>query len=267
MFFSSRGDQMRSVTVPTGLAVGQRVALARQLERQRVAGDLDADQLAIDARRADLLEGGLADVVGVLRLDEPLEAHDVERRVVDRHVRAVVEDAGLDPARLARRDRPDVVRLARLHQPVPQVAAARRVAQVDLVADLAGPAGPADDDRDAVDLGRQRPVVLDVVDGRSEDRPHDVLRLRPLDLDRVDLGLADLDVHPGVGRDAARPQAGVRVGQGHPPAVLLDAEQDRVVDDAAVLGRDEHVLALADGALGQVAAGQHVGERRRVRAR
>ena len=36
---------------------------------------------------------------------------------------------------------------------VPQVAAARRVAQVDLVADLAGPAGPADDDRDAVELG------------------------------------------------------------------------------------------------------------------
>ena len=167
MFFSSRGDQMRSVTVPTGLAVGERVALARQLERQRVAGDLDADELAIDALRADLLERRLADVVGVLRLDQPLEAHDLERLVGDGHVRAVVEDAGLDAARLARRDRPDVVRLAGLHDPVPQVAAARRVAQVDLVADLARPAGPADDDRDAVDLGRQRPVVLDVERRRS----------------------------------------------------------------------------------------------------
>ena len=58
---------------------------------------------------------------------------------------------------------------------------------------------------------------------------------------------------------------GVAVGQRQPPAVLLDAEQDRVVDDPAVLGGDEHVLALADGALRQVAAGQHVGERRRVR--
>ena len=248
------------------LAARQRVALARELERERVAGDLDADQLAVDARHADLLERRLADVVGVLRLDEPLETHDLERGVVDGHVRAVVEDAGLDPACLARGDRADVVRLAGVHDPVPQVAATRRIAQVDLVADLAGPARPADDDRDAVDLGRQRPVVLDVVDGRAEQRPHDVLRLRALDLDGIDLGLADLDVHPGMRRDPARPQPGVRVGQRQPPSIGLDAQQDRVVDDPAVLGRDEHVLALADGAFRQVATGQHVGEGRRIRA-
>ena len=153
MFFSRRGDQMRSVTVPTGLPSRQRVALARQLEREGVARDLDADQLAAHAASADLLERRLADVVGVLRLDQPFEPHHLERVVLDRHVRAVVEDAGLDPARLARRDRPDLVRPPGLHDPVPQVAAARRVAQVDLVADLAGPAGPTDDDRDPVELG------------------------------------------------------------------------------------------------------------------
>ena len=42
-------------------------------------------------------------------------------------------------------------------------------------------------------------------------------------------------------------------------------QQDRVVDDAAVLGRDQHVLALPDGAFRQVAAGQRVRERRGVR--
>ena len=119
---------------------------------------------AIDAARSRmLLERGLADVVGVLgstSRSRPMTGTGV----VDGHVRAVVEDAGLDPACLARRDRADVVRLAGLHDPIPQVAATRRVAQVDLVADLAGPARPADDDRDAVDLGRQRPVVLDVED-------------------------------------------------------------------------------------------------------
>ena len=113
MFFASRGDQIRSVTVPDAHALVERVALARELERERVAGNLDPDELAADALRPDRLEGVLADVVGRLRFDEPLEPHDLERVVVDRHVRAVVEDAGLDPARLARGDRADPVRLAR----------------------------------------------------------------------------------------------------------------------------------------------------------
>ena len=94
---------------------------------------------------------------------------------------------------------------------------------------------------------------------------HDVLRLGALDLDGIDLRLADRHVQARVHGHAARPQPGVRVGQRQPPAVRLDAEQDGIVDDAAVLGRDEHVLALADGALRQVAAGQAVGERRGVR--
>src|SRR5262245_27708575 len=180
---------------PDRLAVGQRIALARELERERVALDLDADQLAADALDPDLLEGRLADVVRLLRLDQPLETHDLERVVVEGHVRAVVEDAGLDPPRLARGDRADVVGPAGVHDPVPQVTAARRISQVDLVADLAGPARPADDDRDAVDLRRHRPVVLDVVDAGAEHRPHDVPGLRALDLDRIDLGLAHADVH------------------------------------------------------------------------
>ena len=92
--------------------------------------------------------------------------------------------------------------------------------------------------------------------GVAEERPHDVLRLGALDLDRVDLGLADRDVHARVDGHAARPQAGVTVGEGEPPAVLLDPQEDRVVDDPAVLGRDEHVLALTDGAFRQVAAGE-----------
>src|SRR5436190_360666 len=158
----------------------QGVALARELERKGVACDLDADELSIHAPRADRLERGLADVVRLLLLDEPLEAGDVERRVIDRHVRAIVEDARLDPASLARRDRPDAVRLARLEHAVPQVATARRVAQVDLIADLARPAGPADHDGNAVDLGRERPVVLDVVDGEAEDGSQRVARLRAL---------------------------------------------------------------------------------------
>ncbi len=65
---------------------------------------------------------------------------------------------------------------------------------------------------------------------------------------------------PAVDGDAARPQPGVRVRQRQPPAVGLDPQQHRVVDDAAVLGGDQHVLALADSALRQVATGQGIDE-------
>ena len=45
---------------------------------------------------------------------------------------------------------------------------------------------------------------------------------------------------------------------------LFDPEQDRIVDDASVLGCDQHVLALADRAFREIAAGQRVRECRRV---
>jgi energy-coupling factor transporter ATP-binding protein EcfA2 len=90
-------------------------------------------------------------------------------------------------------------------------------------------------------------------------------RLGALHLDRIDLRLADLDVHAAVDRDAAGPQAGIAVRQGQPPTIRLDPQQDRIVDDAAVLGGDQHVLALADSALREVATGQRVDERRGVR--
>ena len=218
---SSRGDQMRSVMWPTCSPSVERRHF-RHLERQGIARRPRCRPACGRRPRRGSPRGrpcrcSLRPASSTSR-SRPITWNGVSR---DRHVRAVVEDAGLDPARLARRDRADVVRPAGLHDPVPQVAAARRVAQVDLVADLAGPAGPADDDGDAVELGRQRPVVLDVVDGGAERASRITsLRLRALDLDRVDLGLADLDVEARVDGHAARPQAGVGVGEVHPPAVL-----------------------------------------------
>jgi hypothetical protein len=141
MFFPSRGDQIRSVTVPT-VSPSWRAASFREISNGSASpSNSIPTSFRSTPRRPDRLERVLADVVGVLRLDQALQAHDLERVVRDRHVRAVVEDPGLDPARLRRRDRPDVVRPAGVHDPVPQVAAARRVAEVDLVADLGGPAG------------------------------------------------------------------------------------------------------------------------------
>ena len=42
--------------------------------------------------------------------------------------------------------------------------------------------------------------------------------------------------------------------------VLSQAHQDGIVDDAAVRGGDQHVLALANRTLGEVAGRQHVRE-------
>ena len=159
------------------------------------------------------------------------------------------------------------MRTAGLHDPVPEIAAARSVAQVHLVTDFARPAGSADHDRDPVDVGLGGPVVAQVGHGVAEQTPDDVLRLRALDLDWMNVRLADSDVEPAMDRNATRPEPGVRVGEGEPPAVLLDAEQHGVVDDPAVFRGDQDVLALADRALRQIAAGERVHEGRRIRAR
>lgn len=64
--------------------------------------------------------------------------------------------------------------------------------------------------------------------------------------------------------EAMCPQAHVAVGEREPGLVLLEAEENRVVDDPAVGRRDEHVLRLTDRAPVQVARGHHVRERERV---
>src|SRR6266566_471647 len=81
--------------------------------------DLYARELALDAGFLDPREGLLSDEVRLLvRVDEPPEV-DLVRIVLERHVGAVVQDSRLDPADLGGSDRPHVVLLARLHDPVP----------------------------------------------------------------------------------------------------------------------------------------------------
>ena len=48
--------------------------------------------------------------------------------------------------------------------------------------------------------------------------------------------------------------------------VLAELQQDGVIDDAAILIRDQHIFALPHLAAGQVPAAQELGEFRRVRA-
>ena len=140
-----------------------------------------------------------------------------------------------------------------VHDALPQLVALAAVAQIDLVADFAGPPGPRHDHRNPVQVGLEEPVVPELRHRVAEERLHDVLRLRALDLEGRDVGLGDLDAHAGPERHAARPQQDVAVREGEPEVVLAEAQEDGVVDDAAVLGGDDHVLPLAHGALARVA--------------
>ncbi len=82
----------------------------------------------------------------------------------------------------------------------------------------------------------------------------------------IDLGQCDGRVQALALGQAERVQVRVAVGEAEPERVLVTAQQHRVVDDAAVGGGDQDVLALADRARGQVAAGDHVGQLEAVRA-
>src|SRR6185369_4079938 len=101
---------------------------------------------------------------------------------VDRHVDAVVKDAGFDAPDIRRPGGRDTERLARIHHAVPQLLAVRRIEQVELVAELAGPAGASDDQRNTVEAGLEESVVAEPGDLVAEQRMRDLPRFRPLQL-------------------------------------------------------------------------------------
>ncbi len=139
--------------------------------------------------------------------------------------------------------------------------------QVDLVAELAGVAGARHAHPHAVEIEvLGHPVVGDLQDLLAEQAGHDFPGLRPLDLDRRHVHLADRDIQAGVVGQPLGPQPDVGVREREPEAVVLQPQQHRVVGDPAVRQRDEHVLRLAHRALAQIARGHHVGEGERVRS-
>ena len=112
----------------------------------------------------------------------------------------------------------------------------------------------------------EKPVVLECEHALSEERAHDFLGIRSLDLQRGDVGLDDLHAESRAQRDPARPQQHVAVGKRQPEVVLTESQQHGIVDDLARGAGDRDVLALANRAPAEVARGEHVGEREGVTA-
>ena len=153
---------------------------------------------------------------------------------------------------------------ARRHDLFPQQVALCAVAQVDFVAQFAGPAGARHHKGNTVKRDLPQPVVFQIADAVAKERHHDVTGLRALQLQRRNVRFADLNIHARVHGHALRPKQDVAVRQRDPKVVLSEAQQDRIVQDAAVRICDQDVLALPHGHLGQVARCQHLHEPRSV---
>jgi hypothetical protein len=74
----------------------------------------------------------------------------------------------------------------------------------------------------------------------------------------MDVGEGHVGVEAGRRGDPQRVQPGVGVRQLHPPGVLSDVEQHRIVHDAAVRRGHDHVLPLFHGAVREIATRDHV---------
>src|SRR5207247_10606840 len=123
----------------------------RHVELDRLAVDLDADEPPLRTFVLEACEGRFADEVArLVEVDGPSEAHLIGV-VLDRHVRAVVQDARLDAADIRGARGPAVVLLPRLHDRVPELSSERAVEEVQLVADLPRPTGASDEERNPVE--------------------------------------------------------------------------------------------------------------------
>src|SRR2546427_5022041 len=119
----------------------------RHVEPDRLAVDLDPDELPFRAFVFDPLQSCFADEVAwFVEVHRPAES-DLVRIVLDHHVRAVVQDARLDPANVGWAGGPQVVLLPGFDDGFPEWTATRSIEEVQFVADLSRPTRAGDEER------------------------------------------------------------------------------------------------------------------------
>src|SRR6058998_724712 len=225
-----------------------------------VTWDLDTDELPLGTLLLNLSQRGSADeVVFLVQVDEPSQTGFV-RVVIPIDVRRIVQDPGLDPAVLGGTGGPKVEWLPGRHDAVPQIGSATSVAQIDLVSDFGGPSRPRDDHRDAINRRFEKVVVFQIRDRWAHERAEHVFRFRSLNLHGRDVGFSDLDVEVRVVGDAFRPEEHIAIRGGEPESVLPESREHGVVDEPALLVRQDDVLRLADRARGEVPRRQELHE-------
>ena len=181
-------------------------------------------------------------------------------------VAAIRDQPAFDALAHIRIPRADVPGPAGFAHDVPQLCALAAVHQVDLEAPLLGPARTCHRHRDAFDGGLFEPEVLEPPNPVTEDGGDHVFRPRALNRQRGHIGLTHHHVEPAFGGNGAGPEPDIRVGDRQPVAVFIELEQDRVVDQHAVVVAQRHILSLAGLALRQVAGAQDLRQPSGVRA-
>src|SRR2546422_1116334 len=219
-------------------------------------GDFYADEFPLRSFDLDFLQRRTSDeIVFLLEVDEPTQPGLV-RVVFQVDVGRVVQDARLDPTVLGGTSGPEVEGSPGIHYAFPQVRAPARIPEIDLVPDFGGPPRPRHEHRDAIDRRLQEVIVLEIQDLRTDERLEQRLRFRALDLHRRNIRFAKLDVEVRVVGDPFGPEEHVAVRGGEPEPVLLESREDRVVDETALLVRQDDVLRLAHLARAEVAGRQ-----------
>ena len=209
---------------------------------------------------------GFADEIGLhIKVHEPVEAQligvglDVCIGVIGQHPTLDPADGGGVTGFQAKGQ-------AGCHDAFPQGIAMGAVAQVNLIAQFAGPTGARDQQRNAVQLQLAQPVVFQIKDAVAEKGLHDFARFGPLQLQRRDIGFANGHIETGVHGHALRPKQDVAIGERDPEVVFGKAQQDGVIQKPALGIGDQDVFALADRHLGQITRGQALYEFGRIGA-
>ena len=127
-----------------------------------LSGDFHADEFPRRTVLLDLLQRLLPDeVVFLIEVDQPSQACLIWV-VIQVDVGGIVQDARLDPSVLGGTGGPKVEPLARFPHAPPKLGPPASVAEIDLVSDFGGPAGPRHEDRDSIDLRVEEMIVREI---------------------------------------------------------------------------------------------------------
>ena len=160
------------------------------------------------------------------------------------------------------RDDAEVVRLPGLQHRRPHLLGVQGgVAQVDLVALLAGEPGLGHHDREPGDLSLHQPVGGQAGDLGTEQVGHQVDRPGALHLDRRHVDLVDLDVEGLTDLHPLQPQHQIGIRQAEPELVLGDPQQHGIVEDPALLVAEDDVAGAHHRDLRRVPGDHQVDER------